>query len=72
MKELINEKKFGIARLLSRTSRYIDDICVLNYKHLNSILCNIYPSDLIAERSGVNNKTDNYLDVNCSHKYEYF
>ena len=49
MKELVKEKKFRLAKLLSHTSRYIDDICVINYKHFDSLINRIYPTDLAAE-----------------------
>ena len=64
MSNLIKNKKFGLARLLSNTSRYIDDLCFLNYKHFVSIMDNIYPADLIAERSGSDDKAVEYLDMN--------
>ena len=63
MKELVKEKKFGLAKLLSHTSRYIDDICVINYKHFDSLIHRIYPTDLVAERNGDNDKSVMYLDV---------
>ena len=63
MSDLLKSKKFGLARLLSYTSRYIDDLCFLNYKHFDSIRDKIYPSDLLAERSGDNDKLVDYLDV---------
>jgi len=63
MQNLIKTKKYHLARLLSPTSRYIDDICVVNYKHFNSLIQRIYPPDLLAERNGDNNKEVVYLDV---------
>ena len=63
MSTLLKEKKFGLARLLSSTTRYIDDLCFFNYKHFQSIKDSIYPSDLAADRSGSNDKVVNYLDV---------
>lgn len=63
MKQLVKEKKFGLAKLLSNTSRYIDDICVVNYKHFNSLIPKIYPADLVADRNGENDKNVVYLDV---------
>ena len=64
MKELVKNKKFGLAKLLSNTFRYIDDICVVNYKHFDSLLHKIYPADLLADRNGNDDKAVVYLDVN--------
>ena len=66
MSELLKDKKFGLARLLSNTSRYIDDLCFLNYKHFHCIMDKIYPTELIAERNGTNDKLVDYLDVKVS------
>jgi len=63
MSSLLKDKKFGLARLLSNTSRYIDDLCFINYKGFDNIKSKIYPSDLIAERSGNNDYCVTYLDV---------
>jgi len=63
MKQLVKNKKFGLAKLLSNTSRYIDDICVINYKHFNTLIPKIYPMELLADRNGVNDKAVVYLDV---------
>ncbi len=68
MKVLVTEKKFHLAKLLSKTSRYIDDICLVNYRHFDGLLREIYPSDLIAERNGSDNKCVSYLDVQLSIK----
>ena len=38
-------------------------MCIVNYKHFHNLIKVIYPEDLIAERSGSNDKTVNYLDV---------
>ena len=63
MKQLVKNKKFGLAKLLSNTSRYIDDICVINYKHFDGLLDEIYPVSLVAERNGSNDRDVVYLDV---------
>ena len=63
MSTLVKSKKFGLARLLSHTSRYIDDLCIVNYKYFHTLINVIYPQDLIAERSGSNDKIIDYLDV---------
>ena len=42
---------------------YIDDLCVVNYRHFTQLLPHIYPSDLIADRNGNDNKSVDYLDV---------
>ena len=63
MSTLVKNKKFGLARLLSHTSRYIDDLCIVNYKHFHNLISVIYPEDLIAERNGSDDKYVDYLDV---------
>ena len=63
MSNLLKNKKFSLAIALSNSSRYIDDVCFLNYKHFVSIVDSIYPADLIAERSGEEDKKVEYLDV---------
>ena len=57
----IKQKKIGVARLLSKTTRYIDDLCIFNYKRLDKIIPSIYPDSLEANRCGLDNK--DYLDV---------
>ena len=66
MSSLVKNKKFGLVKLLSNTSRYIDDLCIVNYRHFDSLVGIIYPDDLIAERSGANDKVVDYLDVRLS------
>lgn len=66
MKSLVADNRLKLAKLLSFTSRYVDDICIVNYKYFGDLLCKIYPSDLIAERSGKNNKEVDYLDLKVS------
>ena len=61
---LLKNKQFGLAKLLSNTSRYIDDLCIINYKHFEKLLPQIYPSSLEANRSGADNKNVEYLDIN--------
>ena len=63
MKRLLADKKCGLARLLSSTTRYIDDLCIFNYKHFHTLISKIYPVDLVADRSGVYHKSVDYLDV---------
>ena len=63
MSKLVKENKFGLAKLLSNTSRYIDDLCFVNYKHFETIIHKIYPVDLAVDRSGDDNNTVDYLDV---------
>ena len=64
MKQLLRNKKFGLARLLSNNSRYVDDINIINYKNFHNIIEDIYSCDLKVERSGEDDKNINYLDVN--------
>ena len=66
MKKLVSSKKFGLAKLMSCNTRYIDDLCIFNYKHFDGLLAQIYPDDLIAERNGNNDKCVSYLDVNIN------
>ena len=63
MRTLLRDKKFSLAKLLSNNSRYIDDINIVNYKGFEIKAKEIYPQDLILERSGDNDKDISYLDV---------
>ena len=63
MKKVVKEKKFGLARLLSNTSRYVDDINIINYQNFLHLIPQIYPVDLQVERNGENNKIVCYLDI---------
>ena len=64
MKQLLRNKKIGLARLLSHSSRYVDDINIVNYKNFSNIIKDIYSHDLKVERSGADDKNINYLDIN--------
>ena len=66
MTNLMKNQKYGLARLLSNTSRYIDDLCIINYKKFDSLIPQIYPPSLEASRSGSNNKQVEYLDININ------
>ena len=66
MKNLLKEKKYGLAKKLSNISRYIDDIAVVDYQWFERWLSIIYPESLIANRSGESNTCVNYLDINIS------
>ena len=66
MSKIVKSKKLGLAKLLSMTSRYIDDLCVINYRHFATLISDIYPSDLEVNRNGVDNKLVEYLDVSVS------
>ena len=70
MTSLLKDKKFGLARLLSSTSRYIDELAIINYKCFDKLLNIIYPAGLIAEGSGSNDQTVDYLDVRVSVSFE--
>ena len=63
MSNLMKSKKYGLAKLLSNTSRYIDDLCIINYKHFASLIPKIYPPSLEASRSGDNDNNIEYLDI---------
>ena len=66
MQKIVKDKKYGLAKLLSNTSRYIDDVSIINYRHFDTLLNSIYPNDLLAERNGENNKDIVYLDVHIN------
>ena len=68
MKALLKDKKFSLAKLLSNNSRYVDDVNVVNYKSFHDKAKEIYPIDLILERSGENDKDLAYLDVRITIK----
>ena len=63
MKSLLTDKKIGLAKLLSNNARYVDDVSIFNYLNFANLISNIYPVDLVMERSGDNNKLVNYLDI---------
>ena len=63
MTNLMKNKKLGLAKILSNTSRYIDDLCLINYKHFESLIPKIYPTSLKASKSGNDNKNIAYLDI---------
>ena len=60
---LIKDKKFNLAKRLSNNKRYVDDLGVINYTSFASRIPEIYPPDLLMERSGNDNKFVNYLDI---------
>lgn len=62
--ELMKQKKFGLAKLLSNNCRYVDDLITINYLYFHNIINDIYPETLKMERSGSDNKNVNYLDLN--------
>ena len=63
MKRLLADKKFGLARHFSNSSRYVDDVIIINYKNFKNKTNDIYPNDLVLERNGENDKLVNYLDI---------
>ena len=63
MSNLVKENKLGLVKFLSNISRYLDDLCIVNYKHFDSLVGKIYTEDLIAEYSGSNDKVVDYFDV---------
>ena len=63
MKSLLTNKKMNLAKLLSNNGRYVDDLSVFNYLNFANLISDIYPGDLVMERSGDNNKIINYLDI---------
>ena len=64
MQKLMKEKTLGLAKKLSLTCCYIDDIDVVNYKKkFDRQPHKIYPDSLIANRSGNDCTVAAYLDV---------
>ena len=63
MKSLLASKKMNLAKLLSNNGRYVDDLSVFNYLNFANLISDIYPVDLVMERSGDDNKDINYLDI---------
>ena len=68
MQKLLTGKKFALAKHLSNTNRYVDDLITFNYLHFHNLINVIYPPSLQMERSGSDNKIVNYLDLNVSIK----
>ena len=66
MRSLVKDKKWNLAKLLSRNSRYVDDLITLNYTNFGKLYSEIYPVGLLMERSGDNNRVINYLDLNIT------
>ena len=66
MKQLLKNKKYGLAKLLSNNKRYVDDLITFNYLYFHNLIRSIYPASLDMERAGDNNKNVNYLDLNVS------
>ena len=61
---LMQQKKLGLAKILSNNCRYVDDLITINYLYFQNIITEIYPISLEMERSGNDNKNVNYLDLN--------
>ena len=53
-----------LAQLLSKNSRYIDDIAVVNYLNFDKIAKEIYGNALVLEGSSMGYHYDNFLDLN--------
>ena len=68
MQLLLKGKRFALAKQLSNTRRYVDDLITFNYLHFHNLINVIYPPSLQMERSGNDNKNVNYLDLNVSIK----
>ena len=66
MKKLLKEKKFNLAKLLSKNCRYVDDLATMNYLYFHNLIEQIYPESLKMERSGTNNKNVQYLDLDIT------
>ena len=70
MKSLLKNKKWGLAKLLSNNSRYVDDVNIINYKKFRTLVHKIYPRSLEVDRNGNDDKTVNYLDVKVEIKVD--
>ena len=68
MINLMKQKKFGLAKLLSSCCKYVDYLMTINYLFFHNIIKEIYPETLKIERSGSDNKNVNNLDLNNSIK----
>ena len=66
MKNLLKQKKFGLAKILSNIKRYVDDVIIFNYLYFHNLIRSIYPPSLDMERVGSNNKNVNYLELNIN------
>jgi hypothetical protein len=64
--KLLKEKRNSLAKLLSKNSRYVDNMATLNYLYSHILIKDIYPPSLEMERSGDDNKAINYLDLNIN------
>ena len=60
MQNLLRDNKWGLAKLLSNNSRYVDDVNIINYKKFLTLMPTIC---LQVDRNGNNDKKANYLDV---------
>ena len=70
MTKLVAEKKFGLCKLLSNNTRYINDLLCLNYLNFHNLINRIYPDSLKMVISGSGNKNINYLDSNINISHE--
>ena len=52
MKQLLKNKKYGLAKLLSNNKRYVDDLITFNYLYFHNLIRSIYPASLDMERAG--------------------
>ena len=66
MKNLLKQKRFGLAKILSNIKRYVDDVIIFNYLYFHNLIRSIYPPSLDMERVGSNNKNVNYLELNVN------
>jgi ubiquitin C-terminal hydrolase len=57
------KNNFALVKALSNNSRYIDDILVLNHLDFGKLAKEIYPKQLILEKSSPFTKRENFLDL---------
>ena len=63
LRKLKEEGHSNILKAFSNTSRYIDDVFLLNFKHFENYVDKIYPCELKIERNGNDDHCLEYLDV---------
>ena len=63
MSNLLKAKRFNLAKSLSNNSRYIDDVNIINFKNFLEKAKDIYPRELLLERSGEDDHNAVYLDI---------
>lgn len=63
LRTLKRNNQWDLLNKMCQMNRYIDDIIVFDIPNFNNVLKNIYPPDLVAEKSNRDNNNLEYLDV---------